>query len=341
MTESVYTPKRRLRLDPAVSRLMVITALIFLAFSLYLGQGFYGIQNLRSMAVQFPEFGILALAIMLAMITGGIDLSVVSIANLSAIAAALVLTRLGGDGGLPAGLLIPLAFVVALITGSLCGLVNGVLISRVGIPAILATLGTSSLYTGFSYVITGGPAITTTRLSFIGNQSPLGIPYPVIIFALLVVILWFVLNRTVFGFNLYMFGTNETAARFSGIDKVSLLTRTYWLAGVLGAVAGIVFLGRANSAKPDYGTTFVLLSVLICILGGVSFNGGAGSIGGVVLAILSVQFLRTGLNAIMPNIVGGSEAIYFANLAWGALLLGVMVLNYYSGQRAQRRRAPA
>lgn len=340
MTSTTKPAKRRLRLDPAVMRLWIITALIFLAFSLILRQGFYGPQNLRSMAVQFPEFGILALGIMLAMITGGIDLSIVSIANLSAISAALVVTRLGGDGGLPGTVLIPLAMIASLITGSLCGLLNGVLISRVGIPAILATLGTSSLYTGLSYVITGGPAITTTQFAFIGSKSLLGVPYPVLIFVALVVVLWFILNRTSFGFNLYMFGTNETASRFSGIDKVSLLVRVYWLAGILGAVAGIVFLGRANSAKPDYGTTFVLLSVLICILGGVSFNGGAGSIGGVVLAILSVQFLRTGLNALMPNIVGGSEAIYFANFAWGVLLLGVMVLNYYSQQRALHKTAP-
>lgn len=337
MTQATAPTTRRRLFDSAELRLLVITAFIFIAFSLILGSTFYGPQNLRSMAVQFPEYGILAIAIMIAMISGGIDLSAVSIANLSAIAAALVLTRLGGEGGLDNAILIPLAFLAAFIIGSLCGIFNGILIAKVGIPAILATLGTSSLYTGISYVITSGPAITTTQLAFLGNGSLLGIPYPALIFIVLVGLFWLILNRTSFGFNMYMYGTNATAARFSGINSVSVLIRTYWLAGVLGASAGIVFLARANSAKADYGESFVLLTILICILGGVSYTGGAGTIAGLVLAVFSLQFLSTGLNAIMPTIMGSSASIFFKQFAWGALLLGVMVLNYYSNRRAERR----
>jgi len=318
-----------------ILRLLVIAILIFLAFSIVLPDKFPTIRNLQSMAVQFPEYGILALAIMVTMITGGIDLSIVSTANLSAILAATTLISLsGGDPNAPPTLLAILgAVVVALIVGSLCGIFNGLLVARIGIPPILATLGTLSLYQGFSYVITGGPAILTTQLEFLGGGSVLGVPLPVILFALLAVVFSILLTRTTFGFQVYMYGTNARAARFSGINIHSVLIRTYWLAGVTAAVAGIVFLARTNSAKADYGESFVLLTVLISILGGVSYNGGFGTIAGVVLAVLCLQFLSTGLSALLRELFGSSGSQFFRQFAWGALLLIVMVVNYYSEQR--------
>ena len=324
--------------DNAIVRLLLIAVVLFVAFSLLLPGKFFTIRNLQSMAVQFPEFGILAIAIMVTMLTGGIDLSIVGTANLSAILATLTLTQLAGDGGmgLPTALAILLAMVVAFIVGSLCGIFNGYVVARIGITPILATLGTGSLYTGLSYVITGGPAITTTQLAWLGNGSLFGIPLPVIIFVALVVIFAVILNRTSYGFNVYMLGTNPTAALFAGIDSVRVLIRTYWLAGVLAAIAGIVFVARANSAKPDFGTSYVLLTVLIAILGGVSYTGGAGTISGLVLAVLSLQFLSTGLNMLLLELSGSSAALFFRQFAWGALLLLVMVFNDYGERRRQR-----
>lgn len=321
-----------------VLRLLLIAIVIFVAFSILLPGKFFSVANLQSMAVQFPEFGILAIAIMVTMISGGIDLSVVGAANLSSIAAALVLARLTGEGGTGMSLVVavPLAIGAALIVGSLCGLFNGFLVANIGIAPILATLGTMSLYTGLSYVITGGPAIPTLQLAFIGNGAVLGIPYPVIIFVVIALVFALLLNRTTYGFNVYMLGTNQTAARFSGINSVRVLIRTYWLAGLLAGVAGIVFLSRVNSAKADYGESFVLLAVLICILGGVSYTGGFGSISGLVLAVLCLQFLSTGLNMLMLQLSGSSAAIFFRQFAWGALLLIVMVVNYYAEQRRQK-----
>lgn len=327
-------PGRTMGNNP-VLRLLIITAVIFVAFSVILQGKFFSIPNLQSMAVQFPEYGILAIAMFVCMITGGIDLSVVGAANLASILAAFTLTRLAPDGAQPVGVIL-LAMLVALAVGAVAGLLNGLLVARVGIPAMLATMGTSSLYMGLSYVITGGPAITTTQLAFLGSGSVLGVPYPVIIFVVLAITFALVMSRTPYGFNVYMLGTNATAARFSGINNNNVLMRTYLVSGLLAAVAGIVFLARANSAKPDYGTTFVLLTVLISILGGVSYNGGFGRIAGLVLAVLSLQFLSTGLNMLMLQLSGSSAAIFFRQFAWGALLLLVMVLNYYSTERQNR-----
>jgi simple sugar transport system permease protein len=324
--------------DSPILRLLVIAILIFIAFSIVLPDKFPTVRNLQSMAVQFPEYGILALAIMVTMITGGIDLSIVSTANLSAIIAAMTLLQLsGGDpNAAPTAFALVAAVVVALIVGSLCGIFNGFLIARIGIPPILATLGTLSLYQGFSYVITGGPAILTTQLEYLGGGSVFGIPLPVILFAILAIIFAIILTRTTFGFQIYMYGTNARAALFSGINSNSVLIRTYWLAGATAAMAGIVFLSRTNSAKADYGESFVLLTVLISILGGVSYNGGFGTISGVVLAVLCLQFLSTGLNMLTLELSGSSGSQFFRQFAWGALLLLVMVVNYYSEQRKMK-----
>jgi simple sugar transport system permease protein len=322
-------------------RLFIIALVIFVAFSLLLPGKFFTVINMQSMAVQLPEFGILAFAILITMLTGGIDLSIVGVANLSAIVAAMILTRLTGDEGaapgLPLVVVMLLSMLGALLVGSICGLINGLLVSRIGITPILATLGTGAIYTGLSFVITGGPAITTTQLAFIGNDSILGLPIPVIVFIFVVIAFTVLLNRTVFGFNVYMLGTNAKAALFSGINSDSVLLRTYWLAGLIAGIAGVIFLARTNSAKPDFGASFILLTVLIAILGGVRYTGGFGTVSGLVLAILSIQFLSTGLNMLMLEWFPSSAAIFFRQFAWGGLLLAVMVLNYYAEKRRSRQ----
>jgi simple sugar transport system permease protein len=323
--------------DGQITRLLIITALIFATFSILMPDIFFSARNMRSMAVQFPEFGILAFAILITMLTGGIDLSIVGAANLCAVAAALVITRLGGDGGMLAPFMVlPVAVFAAMIVGSLCGLFNGFLVAKVGITPILATLGTMSLYTGLGYVATGGPAITTTRLAFIGGGAVWGVPIPVIVFLGVAIFFAVLLNRTTFGFNVYLLGSNPTAAKFSGINIDATLIRTYWLSGMVASVAGLIFLSRANSAKPDYGESFVLLTVLIAILGGTSYLGGVGTVTGMILAVLSLQFLSTGLNMLMLDLIGSSASTFFRQFAWVAVLLIVMVITYYSDKRRDR-----
>lgn len=342
-TESRSLTSFRLPFDFYTRRLFVITLVIFIAFSILLPGKFFTVRNMQSMAVQLPEFGILAFAIMITMLTGGIDLSIVGTANLAAIVAAMVVTGLiGNDGaGMSLWVVLPLALLGALLVGTVCGLFNGFLVSRIGITPILATLGTGAIYTGLSFVITGGPAITTTQLAFIGNGSILGVPIPLIVLAVVAIAFAIILNRTVFGFNVYMLGTNETASLFSGINNDRVLLRTYWLAGLVAGIAGIIFLSRTNSAKPDFGASFILLTVLIAILGGVSYTGGFGTVSGLVLALLIIQFLSTGLNMLMLQWFPSSAAIFFRQFAWGGLLLAVMVLNYYTEKRRRSGSVPS
>ncbi len=305
-------------------RLAVIAVLVFAAMAALSPDLFLSVQNVTSMAFQFPEFAILALAMTVTMLTGGIDLSVVGVANFTSVSAALILTRFAGAGalGADAALWMLLAVGASLGLGLLAGLLNGVLVSVLGLPAILATLGSGLIFTGLAVALTGGSAVMglPVAVAWIGNGTVAGIPVPLILFVGLAAALALLLRRTGFGLRVQMFGTNPLAARFAAIDVNGLLLRVYALSGVLAAIAGLVVMSRANSAKADYGSSYLLLAVLIAVLGGVNPYGGYGKIVGVVLAVLTMQFLSSGLNML-------SVSNFARELIWGVLLIFVMILN--------------
>jgi simple sugar transport system permease protein len=315
--------------------LLTITFLVFALMSLLRPDLFFTPDNFSSMAFQFPEFGLLAVAMMLTLLTGGIDLSVVGIANFSGILAALAMTRLipPEPTAVQVTLYCLLAAGISLVTGVVCGLLNGLLIAGVGIPPILATLGTMQLYTGIAIVLTQGAAVYgfPEPITYLGNGSLWFFPVPFLIFALLAGAFTVLLNRTAFGFKLALMGTNPTASTFSGLDNTRLLLRTYLLSGVIAAAAGFVVLARTNSAKADYGSSYTLQAILIAVLGGVSPSGGFGTVFGLILAILTLQFLSSGFNMLRFS-------NFFKEFIWGAVLLLVMVINYLSNARAARRR---
>lgn len=298
-------------------RLALIAIVVFALMSALAPGNFLSVQNLSSMAFQFPEFAILALAMTITMLTGGIDLSVVGIANLSAIIAAMILTSTTGGADL-----VLLAYLVAIGVGLVAGLFNGVLVASLGLPPILATLGSGLIFTGIAIALTGGSAMMgfPEATAWIGNSTILGIPTPLILFALLALMISALLTRTGFGVKLRMLGANPLAARFAAINITSVLIRVYVLSGALAAIAGMVVMSRANSAKADYGSSYLLLAVLIAVLGGVNPYGGYGKVVGVVLAVLTMQFLSSGL-----NMVGVSN--FARELIWGSLLIFVMIVN--------------
>ena len=307
-------------------RLAVITVILFAAMALLAGERFVSGANLTSMAFQFPEFAILALAMTVAMLTGGIDLSVVGTANLAAVVAATLMASLAGDGA-GVGLLL-LGIAAALAVGLVAGLFNGVLVARFGLPPILATLGTGLIFTGIALVITGGPAVLglPPAAAWLGNGRVFGVPVPLIVFAALAALLAWGLGRTAFGIKARMFGANPLAARFAAMDTGAVLLKVYALCGMLSAVSGLIVMSRANSAKADYGSSYLLLAVLIAVLGGVNPYGGYGRVIGVVLAVLSMQILSSGL-----NLLGVTN--FAREMIWGALLIAVMLLNTYAARR--------
>lgn len=316
-----------------IGRLSVLTLLIFVLMAALDPSRFLSYGNLSSMAFQFPEFAILSLAMMLAMMTGGIDLSVVGISNLAAIAAALILSALAGPqvAGLSAVAVIGLAMGAGLLVGAACGLMNGIAIGVFGLPPILATLGSGLVFTGLGVAITGGSAVLgfPPAFAFLGNGAFLGIPVPLIVFVAIAAIVWLVLERTALGLKIQMLGTNPLAARFAGIDDLAVTVRTYLLSGMFAACAGLVIMSRANSAKADYGSSYLLLSILICVLGGINPYGGFGRVAGLALAVLSLQFLSSGFNMLQVS-------NFAKEFIWGGLLLIVMVANSIQFRRKAR-----
>lgn len=308
-------------------RLLIIAVLVFGLMSVLSPDRFLSSQNLTSMAFQFPEFAILALAMTITMLTGGIDLSVVGVANLSAVVAALILTQFA-DPAMPAGqsaIWLAMAMAAALAIGAVAGLANGCLVAFFGLPPILATLGSGLVFTGFAIAMTGGSAVMgfPSTVAVIGNAQVFGIPVPLILFVALAIVLHLLLTRTAFGLRVTMFGANPLAALYAAIDINRMLLKVYVIAGVFSSIAGLIIMSRANSAKADYGSSYLLLAVLIAVLGGVNPYGGYGRVIGVVLAVLSMQFLSSGL-----NMLGVSN--FARELIWGALLILVMVINTHA-----------
>lgn len=296
--------------------LLALNAITFLGIGLA-NRDFLSAASLSSMGFQFPEFGLMALAVLPTMISGGIDLSVVSVANLSSIIAALLLKADYGWAAMP----------IALAAGTACGAVNGLLIGYARLPAILATLGTMQLLGGLGVVITRGPAITGLPDWYPGlvNSSVGVVPFPLLIFAAVAALLGLVLRFSGVGLQVRLYGANPVAARFSGIPERRLLLSIYAASGFIAALAGLVVLGHANSAYADYGSSYMLLVVLINILAGVSPSGGFGTVTGVTLSVLLLQLISSGLNFL-------SFSAFMRDLFFGGLLVVVMSVRVVAGQ---------
>jgi simple sugar transport system permease protein len=157
------------------------------------------------------------------------------------------------------------------------------------------------------------------------NGSVLGVPTPLIAFLLTAVLIYVITARTPLGKQMRLFGTNSRAAVFAGIPTFRVVVTTYTLSGFIASCAGLVILARANSANADYGTSYLLLSVLINILAGVNPNGGSGTVFGLILAVLTLQFISSGLNIMAVN-------VYARDLTYGALLVTVMAINRLQGR---------
>jgi len=320
--------------DSDLARLIIIAVAIFVLIGILTSGRFFSAANLLSMSFQFPELGIFALAIALSLITGGIDLSIVSTANLSGILAAMILVHAIPEQPTSGEMILylPLAVAVALATGLLCGWVNGILIAKIRITPILATLGTMQLFMGLAYVITRGSAVAGFPEHFLalGNGTLLGIPVPLVIFLGVAVITALLLNRTGFGLQLFLMGTNEIAARFSGIPLERMLIRTYALSGLLSGIAGILMIAHTNSAKADYGSSYLLQALLIAILAGVDPKGGFGAVSGLVIAVISLQALSSAFNMLRFS-------HFLKEFVWGGFLLLIMVTNFLSRRRRSSR----
>ncbi|MEF9894917.1 MAG: ABC transporter permease [Clostridia bacterium] len=312
--------------------LLVVTLTVMAAFALSLGGAMYSGRNLKSMAYQIPEFGFIALGMMLSFMIGGIDLSMVASANTSGIMAAMILT-----GKWLPGLSEPVAIVtavaVAMATSVAFGLFNGLLVAKFSAPPLIATLGTMTLYTGIGMALTSGKGVTGLPSAFtkLGVMEWLHVPMIFWLFVLAAVVLAVVMAKTSYGRKLYLYGGNPIAARFSAINNEKMAISVFAAIGALAGIAGLIIISRVNSAKVGYGDAYLLQAMLVCVIGGIHPDGGRGTVAGVVTAVVLMQLLSSAFNI-------WQFSPYAKKLIWGFILIVVMGLNYVSDERASRVR---
>lgn len=295
---------------------------------------FFSVPSLRAITKQCPEYGILAIAMALTQIIGGINLAVVAIGNLSSMVAVLVITALTPGMGVWTAIVIGILTAIAI--GVLAGSLSGWLISVIGIPPILATLGVQQIGYGLATVISNGDAVTGVPSEFtmmmtqnwgnlIANQF--------IIFIVIAIIISIVLTRTNIGMKMFLIGTNAKAYRFSGSSPVRITVITYTLSSVLAVVSGLIMLARNSSVKPTYGDSYVMQCILVSILGGVSPTGGKGTIKGIVLSTLTLQSISSLFNRFQ------SLNTFYREIIWGVTLIAVMIINVVMAERSMRKEA--
>jgi len=298
--------------------LLAINCVVLAVGAAISGGTFVDAYNLQSMAGQLPEIGLLALGVTLAMCAGngGIDLSGIALANLAGVCAALVLGPLIPVDESP--WLFTVAFIAMTVAvGVLGGLVNGLLIARVGLTPILCTLGTQLLFAGLAVVLSGGPSVrvgSAEPLMALGNDTVFGLPISFLVYCACLIGVGLMLTHAPTGQRLLLMGTNPVAARFAGFRQDRLLILTYALSGALAGVAGVLIASRNVNVKWDYGQSYLLIAILITVMAGVRPEGGYGRITCLFLSTTALQLLSSALNfADLSN--------FFRDFAWGALLL--------------------
>jgi len=308
--------------DINFSILIGLTLFALVLSGIFIGDKMFTVANIQAMAYQIPEFGFLCLAMMLSNLIGGIDLSIIAGANTIAIFTAFVLNgewALGTDGLAR----IIFALIVALITSILFGLFNGVLISKTSAPSLIATLGTMTFYRGIGMALTGGSSVgnIAAEFSYIGKAKLLGIPFIFWVFIIVTALLGFALSKSSYGRELYLYGGNPVAARFSAINNERMCRSVFLLTGLFAGIAGIIILSRVNSAKVGYGDTYLLQTMIVCVIGGIHPNGGRGTVKGVLVAIIFMQILSSAFTIM-------SLSPYTKKLIYGAMLILVLGMNY-------------
>ena len=274
---------------------------------------FLNVQNLSRASSDFMEIGLMMLPMVLIIITGNIDLSVASNMGMSASLMGL-LHNLGVN--------IWLAVLAGLALGTLGGLLNGYLISRVKLPALVVTLGTYALFRGIAYGFLGDQAARDYPAAFNyigqGHIFPL-VPFSVALFLILAIIFTLVLHRTTFGRYLFSIGNNENATIYSGVPVARIKLIIFSISGFISAMAGMVLAARFGSTRPDIGTGLELTVITAAVLGGVDINGGTGTMWGAALSLLLIGLMRFGMGLI--NIQGQVQGVVIGLVLIFSILL--------------------
>ncbi len=335
MTSTVSNPAKadlqivaplRARLFPNHEWVLLLVLVFECAVFGFAGDNFFSTSNAFEITRLGVEVGLLALALTPVIITGGIDLSVGSMMGL----AAVVLGALWRDAELP----IALAASIAIVVGLLGGALNGVLVTRLGLPPLIVTLGTFSLFRGIAEGLTRGIenySGFSSGFLFLGQGYVGGvIPTQLLVLLVAIAIFGWLLHRTAFGRSLYAIGYSAEGARFAGIPVSKNLFLVYLCSGLAASVSAVIYVAHLGQAKSDAGTGFELMAITAVVLGGASIFGGRGTIFGTVLGLFAIVVLQNGLRL-------SRQPAELAGILTGVLLLVTIVLNRFSTIARGRR----
>lgn len=278
-----------LRWEWILVALIILVSLLNSSLSPY----FLNPVNLFDMTFNFMERGFLTLTMAFVIISGNMDFSVASTAALSSAILGKVFLATGN---------IWLGFLASLLTGLTAGLINGLIVTKIKIPAFVATLGTFALFRGMTWIILENVAITNlpTEFTFFGHGYIPGtiVPIPLIIYIFLLIPCAFVLARSTFGRFTFAIGGNKEACRYAGVNIDKIVITIFLASGLMSALAGAVMSARFASIRADMAMGMELDVVTAVVLGGVSINGGVGTLPGVVLSLFLLGIVRFGMNLI-------------------------------------------
>ena len=315
--------------------LLILMAAVLLFFTITKGSLLWTKDVWLGIASLFPEYGVVTLGLMFCFICGKMDMSFMALGNFATIMAVRFMASRADS---PAGGVILAGILLTLMIGAVGGLINGVLVAYLDIPPVMATISMQLVWTGLSVALTNGntvkglPALYTE----IGHKYLFGIlPVPLLIFIIVFIFAWFLLNHTVYGEKLYMVGTNIKAAEFSAINTKRMVIGTYILGDVICCIGCLLMVNTLASAKADYGTSYVMRCILILVLAGVLPDGGMGHIHNVLIAIITIQIIATGVNMFKEL------NTYYASLIWGGLLLVVLVMSAGGGIKFGKKKTKA
>ncbi|MFN4154068.1 MAG: ABC transporter permease [Paracoccaceae bacterium] len=293
--------------------ILVAVAIAVFVTNSFASPYFLNAWNLSDATFNFTEKALIAFAMAMLIIAGEIDLSVASIIALASTAMGVAMAA-GADT--------PVLVLVGIGTGLLCGAVNGALVAGLGLPSIVVTIGTMSLFRGLAYIVLGDKAFTgyPASFAFFGQGYVWWvISFELVLFAVMAVIYYLLLHRTSFGRTVFAIGNNATAAQFSGIRVARVRFILFLLTGAMSGIAAVCLTSRLGSTRPSIATGWELEIVTMVVLGGVSILGGSGSIAGVVLAALIMGMVTFGFGLL--NVPGIVMSIFL-----GVLLIGVIAL---------------
>jgi rhamnose transport system permease protein len=290
--------------------LLGLIALTFV-FGQSLSSEFLTADSFTTGSLDLSEVALMALALTLVIVAAEIDLSVASVLALSSALMAEL-----WNAGMPLELIMP----ICLAAGALCGVFNGVLVTRFGLPSLAVTIGTLALFRGLAFVVIGDESVTDfpadyTDLAF-GNFAGTFVPNTMVLFAILAVAFGVLLHATPFGRSIYAIGANEEAAYFTGLRVKRVKLILFTLSGLVAALAGIVITLRNSTAAANVGQGFELTAITAVLLGGVSIFGGRGTIAGVVLALLLLGGIQKAI------LLSDSISSYWIQIVTGVLLVG-------------------